>query len=68
MALTGTYNTATTLTFDGTAVTALPLNHKQGPAVVETYYLPFPEDQLWTAMGTIFSPGRAVAVRHLRRL
>ena len=42
--------------FDGTAVTPIPLNHKQGPAVVETYFVPWPEDQVWTAMGMIF-PG-----------
>ena len=45
---------AATLVFDGTAVSPVPLNHKQGPAVVETYFIPWPEDQVWTAMGRIF--------------
>ena len=34
--------------------TRLPHPHKQGPAVVETYFVPWPEDQVWTAMGRIF--------------
>lgn len=42
------------LVFDGTAVTPTPLNHQQGPAIVETYFTPWPEDQVWTAFGRIF--------------
>lgn len=45
---------AATLVFDGTAVTPVPKNHKQGPAITETYFLPWPEDEIWTAMGSIF--------------
>ncbi len=43
------------LVFDGTAYTPAPYQHQQGPAVVETYFVPWPEDQVWTAMGTIFT-------------
>ena len=42
------------LVFDGTAITPTPLNHKQGVAIVETYFIPWPEDQVWTAMGRIY--------------
>lgn len=46
---------AATLVFDGTAYTPTPLHHKQGPAVAETYLVPWPEDQVWTAFGRFFS-------------
>ena len=42
------------LVFDGTAFTPTPPQHKQGLGVVETYFVPWPEDQVWTAMGEIF--------------
>lgn len=45
---------AATLVFDGTAYTPLPPQHQQGPPLVETYFVPWPEDQVWTAMGRVF--------------
>ena len=29
--------------------------------MLETYYIPYPESQLWTAMGTLYYPGRSAA-------
>jgi len=43
------------LVFDGTAFNPVPLQHKQGPSIVETYFVPWPEDQVWTAMGRIYN-------------
>lgn len=43
------------LDFQGTPIQFIPPNHKQGPSVVETYYLPWPEDQVFTSMGSIFN-------------
>ncbi len=48
-----TFNVAT-LRFDGTPITPVPLNHQQGPPIQETYFLPWPEDQVWDAFGDIF--------------
>jgi subtilisin-like proprotein convertase family protein len=42
------------LVFDGTAFTPTPPQHKQGPATAETYFVPWPEDQVWTSVGRIF--------------
>ena len=57
---TGDFNRAQ-LQLTGNTITFPPPVHKQGPAVVETYYMPWPEDQLWTAMGSIFAPDRVVS-------
>jgi subtilisin-like proprotein convertase family protein len=55
----GSFNRAQ-LQITGDVIAFTPPTHQQGPPIVETYYMPWPEDQLWTAMGLIFGPGRAV--------
>ena len=56
---TGTLSYAS-LEFTGDPISITPPTFTQGPAVLETYYIPWPEDQLWQAMNTIFYPGRPV--------
>lgn len=50
------------LFFTGNPITITPPTFTQGPAILETYFIPYPEDQLWTAMGTLYYPGRAAAI------
>lgn len=50
------------LFFTGNPITITPPTFTQGPAILETYFIPYPEDQLWTAMGTLFYPERAAAI------
>jgi uncharacterized repeat protein (TIGR01451 family) len=57
---TGTLNLAT-LYFTGDPIAASTPVFSQGPAVLETYYIPYPESELWTAMGTLYYPSRSAA-------
>jgi subtilisin-like proprotein convertase family protein/uncharacterized protein (DUF2141 family) len=49
-----TFNRAQ-LAFTGTPIQFIAPIHHQGPAIVETYFVPWPENQVWTAMGRIFT-------------
>jgi len=49
------------LEFTGDPISITPPSFTQGPPVLETYYIPWPEDQLWQAMDTIYYPGRPVS-------
>lgn len=57
---TGTLVSAT-LYFTGNPITIPQPTFVQGPAVLETYYIPYPESQMWTAMGTLYYPNRPAA-------
>lgn len=57
---TGTLVSAS-LEFTGDPISITPPSFTQGPPVLETYYIPWPEDQLWQAMDTIYYPGRPVS-------
>jgi uncharacterized repeat protein (TIGR01451 family) len=52
----GTFGRAD-LFLNGSFFTPIPPIHKQGPAIVETYYIPWPEDDFYTAMNSIFRVG-----------
>jgi len=48
-----------TLFFTGDPITPPTPQFTQGPPALETYYIPWPESELWTAMDTIFNNCRA---------
>lgn len=52
-ASTGTFNRAD-LFLNGSFFTPIPPIHKQGPAIAETYYMPWQEDHLYTAINSIY--------------
>ncbi len=56
----GAFNRAQ-LQLTGTNI-VISRQHKQGPGIAETYFMPWPEDQLWTAAGSIFTPSRPQAI------
>ena len=55
----GTFNRAQ-LQLTGTSI-VISRQHKQGPGIAETYFMPWPEDQLWTAANSLFTPSRLQA-------
>lgn len=50
-----------TLYFTGDPITFPAPTFSQGPAILETYFIPMPENEFWTSAGTLFYPGRSAA-------